>query len=87
MKVLARFIDTIVVFRGENRPLPYKFRFKDDKGESRELFVDSILMVSEQTVAGVTSLLYECQSDVDGEMKRYQLRYIVPQCKWMIYKF
>ncbi len=85
--MLARFIDTIVVFRGENRPLPYKFRFKDDKGESRELFVDSILMVSEQTVAGVTSLLYECQSDVDGEMKRYQLRYIVPQCKWMIYKF
>ena len=85
--MLARFIDTIVVFKGENRPLPYKFRYKDDQGGVRELFVDKILLVTEQKVAGVTSLLYECQSEVDGEERRYQLRYIVPQCKWMIYKF
>ena len=86
MKVLARFIDTIVVFRGENRPLPYKFRYKDDKGQSRELYVGKILLVEEQKVAGTRSFIYECQSEMDGEDRRYQLRYIVPECRWMLYK-
>ena len=86
MKVLSRFIDTIVVFKGDQRPLPYKFRYREDGDTSRELFVDKILLVSEQTVAGKTSLLYECHSRTDGVDRRYQLRYIVPECKWMIYK-
>ena len=86
LKVLAKFIDAIVVFRGANRPLPYKFRYRDESGEAREFLVDTVINVREQTVAGITSLLYECQSRIDGVDRRYQLRYIVPECKWMVYK-
>ena len=32
MKIVAKPIDMIAVFKGSGRPLPYKFRFRDEDG-------------------------------------------------------
>ena len=86
MKVVAKPIDAIVVFRGRGKPLPYKFRYTESDGERREIIVDRIILVDEQRIAGSRSLVYDCQSDIDDHERRYQLKYIVNDCRWELYK-
>ena len=38
MKLLMKPIDAIVVFKGSGKPLPYKFRYTDPEGISREVY-------------------------------------------------
>ena len=86
MKVVAKPIDAIVVFKSKGHPLPYKFRYTDEKGESREIYVGKILYIDERRLAGVDMIVYECQSTVDDADTRYQLKYFIPSCKWQLYK-
>lgn len=86
MKLLMRPIDTIVVFKGSGKPLPYKFRYTDAEGISREVYVKKILTASEERFAGIPVFLYDCQSDIGGVERRYQLKYFIPECRWELYK-
>ena len=86
MKVVAKPIDAIVVFKGKGHPLPYKFRYKDELGESKEIYVGKILYIDERRLAGVDMLVYECQSTLEDTDTRYQLKYFIPSCRWELYK-
>lgn len=86
MKLMKRTIDAIVVFKGSGKPLPYKFRYTDIDGSSREVFVGRILTASKERLGGVPVYLYDCQSDAAGFERRYQLRYYIPDCRWELYK-
>ncbi len=86
MKVVARPIDAIVVFKGAERPLPYKFRYSDPDGITREVLVGRILLAEKRNAGGIDSLVYECQSRIEGTDRRYQLKYLIDECRWMLYK-
>ena len=86
MKVVSRTIDTIVVFRGGSKPLPYKFRYTEDDGQSREVIVGRIFIAEEQKVGGRSVLSYDCQSRIAGKQRRYQLKYHVAEQSWELYK-
>jgi len=86
MKIVAKPIDMIAVFKGSGRPLPYKFRFRDEDGSEREVRVDQILLAEERRIAGIQTILYDCQSTAGDVEKRYQLKYLVRECRWELYK-
>ncbi|MBQ2084581.1 MAG: hypothetical protein II469_05490 [Firmicutes bacterium] len=86
MKLLMKPIDAIVVFKGSGKPLPYKFRYTDTEGISREVYVKRILTAAEEKFAGIPVYVYDCQSDIGGAEKRYQLKYFIPECRWELFK-
>ena len=86
MKLLMKPIDAIVVFKGSGKPLPYKFRYTDTEGISREVYVKRILTADEEKFAGIPVYVYDCQSDIGGAEKRYQLKYFIPECRWELFK-
>ncbi|MBQ2147914.1 MAG: hypothetical protein II439_06465 [Firmicutes bacterium] len=86
MKLLMKPIDAIVVFKGSGKPLPYKFRYTDTEGISREVYVKCILTAAEEKFAGIPVYVYDCQSDIGGAEKRYQLKYFIPECRWELFK-
>ena len=86
MKLLMNPIDAIVVFKGSGKPLPYKFRYIDTEGISREVYVKRILTAAEEKFAGIPVYVYDCQSDIGGAEKRYQLKYFIPECRWELFK-
>jgi hypothetical protein len=86
VKIVARPIDVIAVFKGGERPIPYKFRYTESDGRSSDVKIDRILVSDEQRVAGQRSFIYECQSEIDGCEKRYQLKYLIPEARWLLYK-
>lgn len=86
MKILAEPIDAAVWFKGQERPHPVKFRYHDRNGVLCKINVDKVLSVEESKLGGIKALIYRCQSQVDGCVKLYELKYLVSECRWELYK-
>lgn len=86
MKILAEPIDAVVKFKGKEKPIPYKFRYSDREEIIHEVKVDKILMSEETKLAGIRAYIYLCQSSIDGITKLYELKYLINDCRWELYK-
>jgi len=86
VKILAEPIDAVVRFKGKEKPIPYKFRYTDREEMSHEVKVERILMVEETKLAGIRAFIYRCQSEINGTLKLYELKYLVSDCRWELYK-
>lgn len=86
MKIVAKPIKTMVIFEYEgNIPIPYKFKLQMDDGSEKIVRIDKRITSYRQKTAGIDTLIYECQSIIDGIEKRYKLKYILSECKWQLY--
>ena len=86
MKIVAKPIKTMVVFEYEGRmPIPYKFKLQRDDGSEQLIKIDKRIDSYRQKIAGIETVIYECQSVIDGIEKRYKLKYILSDCRWQLY--
>lgn len=86
MKIVAKPIKTMVVFEYEGKtPIPYKFKLRLDDGSEKIIRIDKRITSYRQKNAGIDTLIYECQSVIDGIEKRYKLKYILSDCRWQLY--
>ena len=90
MKIIAKPIKTLAVFQyDDGTPMPYKFKIKGagcDADEETTVTVGSVLRIDKTRIAGKESIVYHCQSIIDDLEKRYELKYIIPECRWVLYK-
>lgn len=86
MKIVAKPIDIIVTFRNGQKPTPYKFQYLEINGEKRVMIIDKVIDIEESKTAGIASIIYTCQTAIDNLIHIYQLKYIVNECKWQLYK-
>lgn len=86
MRIVAKPIKTMVVFEYEGKmPIPYKFKLQLDDGEEKTIWIDNRITSYRQKIAGIDTVIYECQSVIDGIEKRYKLKYILSDCRWQLY--
>lgn len=86
MKILAMPIEAAAWFKLKEKPQPVKFRYKDEEGMVHQIKVDQIQFVEEIKIAGIKAYVYRCQSQVGGMEKLYELKYLVNDCRWELYK-
>jgi hypothetical protein len=85
MKVVARDIECIVWFNKKGI-YPIKFRYEDNNGRHITIKVDKITSRADENYCGNKALVFECQSLIGSEIKLYQLKYFVSECKWILWK-
>lgn len=86
MKILSEPIEAAVWFKQREKPIPIKFKYIGRDGTSNTIVIDKILFVEETKLAGIKALVYRCQSQVKGVLKVYELKYIINECRWELYK-
>ncbi len=86
MKIVSQPIDAVVIFRGTARPVPFRFRYAEPDGSVSVITVGKILSTEERRTAGQRSYLYDCQSEIDGIERRYQLKFLLQEARWVLYK-
>ena len=75
MKIIAKPIKTMVVFEYEGKvPIPYKFKLQLDEGSEQTIYIDKRIASYRQKIAGIDTIIFECQSVIDGIEKRYKLK-------------
>jgi len=87
VRIISKPIKIIAIFECGNRPpRPYKFKWERDDGEEVTVVVDRVFDVFRQRIAGIECLIYQCQSIIGDMDKRYELKYIISECQWHLYK-
>ncbi|NLY81954.1 MAG: hypothetical protein GX078_04120 [Clostridiales bacterium] len=87
MKIVSKPIDVIVIFKIKEKPIPYKFKYVDcGCSETREIKVDKVITTAKSRIAGVETIVYRCQSFIGGQIITYELKYIIDEYRWVLYK-
>lgn len=81
MKIVSKPIAVIATFAPGEEPQPYKFSYN-----GKEIIVDSIIDVRKTKIAGVNAIVYSCISNMDEKSIRYELRYTIDTCQWVLYR-
>ena len=80
MKVYMRPVEMIAWFSFD-KPRPIKFKIGD-----RVLKVEQVISFSEEKLAGNRMIVYKCQSEINGELKPFELKFEIQTCKWFLFK-
>jgi len=96
MKIVNKPIDVIAYFDaglgkgytgvcGKQFPLPKRIRLLED-AEPVTVNIDKIITAEELRICGVPTIVYLCQSEIDGIAKRYELKYEIGAYRWRLFK-
>ena len=86
MRILMQPIEMIAWFTQEGTPNPLRYKLISDDAASVVIKVDRVVTRSEEKLAGNRMILFRCQSEVNGLLKLYELKYELNTCKWYLYK-
>jgi hypothetical protein len=85
MKTVAKEIEVICHFSKSN-VTPLKLKYEETDSSYKVIKVDKVISKSEEKFCGNISLVYDCQSVIDGVEKIFQLKYFKSECKWVLFK-
>ncbi len=86
MKIISKPIQAIIWFKEKEHPQPLKFRFLSDDASYVTIKIDRIVEILPQKIAGNRSLIYRCQSIMENREFRYELKYLLDENRWLLYK-
>ncbi len=86
MKIVSKPVEMIAWFKDKKIPEPLRFRIKNEDNSHLIIKVHKILLTREEKLAGIRSYVYHCQSIVNGIEKVYELKFIIEDSKWILYK-
>ena len=81
MKILMHPIEMIAWFDLNGIPRPIRFRI-----DGQVQRVDLVINIAEEKMAGNRMKIYRCQSEINGTVKPFELKYELQTCKWFLYK-
>lgn len=86
MKIVAKSIEMVAWFSEQGTPKPVRFRIKEQDDLWKVIKIDHIIETETTNIAGIKAFVYKCQSVIDGIEKRYELKYELDKCKWVLFK-
>ena len=86
MKIVAKPVDMIAVFYQGRHPVPHKFKYLETDGSMKYIHVERILASEVRKAGNAEAILYQCQSRMEGEVKRYELKFFLKEARWELYK-
>lgn len=85
MKIVAKNLEMICHFNS-NGINPIKFKYQEDNGSNKVIKVDKVIGKNMETLCGNSAWIFDCQSIIDGVERLYQLKFIISECKWLLWK-
>lgn len=85
MRVVAKSIDMIAWFQEDGQIRPLKFKI-EESGRHEIIKVDRIISTGTEKQAGNVMHVFECQSEIEGQIRRYQLKYEIETTRWILFK-
>jgi len=84
MRTVAMDIEMICHFSKEGiTPLRFKYQESDNY---KVIKVDRIISRDTEKSCGNLVLVFDCQSVIDGVERLYQIKYMISDMRWMLFK-
>jgi hypothetical protein len=85
MKVVSKDIEAVIWF-SKDGIIPLRFKYENDSGENVIVKVDKIISKTKERLCGNEAWLFDCQSEIDGVIKLFQLKFFISECRWLLWK-
>ena len=79
-------IEMIAWFTREGIPNPIRYKLTCEDASNVVVKIDRVVTRSEEKLAGNRMLIFQCQSEINGLLKLYELKYEASTCKWYLHK-
>ena len=86
VRILMQPIEMIAWFTLEGTPNPIRYKMPSDDASNIVVKVDRVVTRSEEKLAGNRMFIFRCQSEINGLLKLFELKYELNTCKWYLYK-
>jgi len=86
MKVVAKPIEVISVMDTKGNITPLRLRIQRDDESLQVIKVDKVITRANEKFAGNRMIVFTCQSLVGDIEKKYELKYELETCKWILFK-
>jgi len=81
MKILMKPIEMIAWFSKDGVPNPVRYKL-----DNQVIKVEQVILRSEEKLAGNRMIIFRCQSEINGELRLFELKYELQTCKWFLFK-
>ena len=79
-------IEMIAWFTLDGTPNPIRYKMTSNDASNIVVKVDRVVTRSEEKLAGNRMFIFRCQSEINGLLKLFELKYELNTCKWYLYK-
>lgn len=81
MIVLMKPIEMIAWFTKDGVPNPIRYKL-----DETVIKVEQVTSMSEEKLAGNRMLIYRCQSEINGKLKPFELKFELQTCRWYLFR-
>jgi hypothetical protein len=81
MKIVMKPIEMIAWFSKDGALTPVRYKFNN-----KVIKVEQVTSKSEEKLAGNRMIIFRCQSEINGELRPFELKYELQSCKWFLFK-
>ena len=81
MKILSAPISVLAHFETDGTPHLIRFKLADET-----IKIEQVVSVTEEKLAGNKMLIFRCQSEFDGELRLFEVKFEVGICKCFLWK-
>ncbi|HZK56172.1 MAG TPA: hypothetical protein VFC84_18610 [Desulfosporosinus sp.] len=81
MRIFMKPIEMIAWFSLERVPNPVRYKLDD-----KVIKVEQVTSKSDEKLAGNRMIIFRCQSDMNGELRPFELKYELGTCRWLLFK-
>ncbi|MFZ5968739.1 MAG: hypothetical protein ACOYVK_16415 [Bacillota bacterium] len=85
MKVVAKPIDVVCWFDKEGIH-PVRFRLRESEDIDMVIKIDKVTSKHLEKLAGNKMMVFDCQSIVNHKEQKYQIKYELDTCHWILFK-
>jgi len=86
LKVVAKPIEVISVTDTKGNITLLRLRIVRDDESLQVIKVDKVIPRAKENLAGKRMTVFTCQSVVGNIEKRYEIKYEIDTCRWILYK-
>lgn len=86
MKVVAKPIEVLSVMDTKGNITPLRLKIEKEDESFQVIKIDKIIDRSKEKLAGNLMIIFNCQSVIDNVEKRYEIKYELNTCKWILFK-
>jgi len=81
MRILMKSIEVLAHYEENGTPHPIRFTI-----DGKDIRIEKVISMTEEKLAGNKMLIFKCQSEIDGVLKPFELKFELGTCKWYLWK-
>lgn len=86
MKVIAKPIEVICWFDKSGKAHPLKFKIETEDGTYKAIKIEKVIDTKSEKLCGQNTKVFTCQSNIDGLIKIYEIKFIIESSQWILFK-